>query len=221
MRNPQIVALAVALQRTAGSVALKLANLAALGESLPRKGMSNASGVDRRVWAEFLKNPGRVLSAYAVQTGSVPRPAEGFAERQADFEAKQGERRQSLVTVRIGQSFFREMIVASYGRRCALTGIEDQRLLNASHIVGWADAPDLRLNPANGICLNALHDRAFDRHLITFDEDYRMMVRNDVKGEARRSLERVETTRLTMPARFLPDQAFLERHRRLFRAAAA
>ena len=117
---------------------------------------------------------------------------------------------------RVGQSFFRKIILTSYNKRCALTGIEEPRLLNASHIVAWKDDPQNRVNPSNGICLNALHDRAFDRHLITFDEDYRMIIAPHVPGIARRKLESVETRRLEMPSRFLPDQAFLEKHRRAF-----
>jgi len=39
----------------------------------------------------------------------------------------------------------------------------------ASHIVPWAEDERNRLNPRNGLCLNALHDRAFDRHLMWID----------------------------------------------------
>jgi len=45
-----------------------------------------------------------------------------------------------------------------------LNGISDianVELLNASHIIPWRVDSTNRLNPRNGICLNALHDRAF------------------------------------------------------------
>jgi predicted restriction endonuclease len=84
--------------------------------------------------------------------------------------------------------------------------------------VGWAEDHSVRLNPQNGICLNALHDRAFDRHLISFDEDYRLIIAQDVPSEARKSLERIDSPRLALPSRFLPSQSFLERHRRKLHA---
>lgn len=218
-RNPQIIALADRIARTPSAVALKLTNLAALDESLPQKGMAHVSAADRAVWAEFLAVPDKVLAAFAAQTTAAATPVgDGFDERQAAFAARQTESRSAVVTPRIGQSFFREVILTSYRGRCALTGNDDLRLLTASHIVGWAEDTALRVNPANGICLNALHDRAFDRHLITFDEDYRLKIAADVPPDARRALANVESGRLEMPARFLPDQGFLDRHRRRFYA---
>jgi hypothetical protein len=225
-RNPQVMSLAARLQRTPGAVALKLTNLAALDESIPQKGMANASATDRRVWQRFLTDPEPLLDAYLAQVQSFPSlqdrlPQEGFAERQAAYDARQDSGTARQVTPRIGQAFFREMILTAYAGRCALTGMNDPRLLTASHIVGWQEDRRFRLNPSNGLCLNALHDRAFDRHLITFDEDYRLIIANDVPTEARRQLEEVESRRLTMPVRFLPDQNLLERHRRKFHARAA
>jgi len=225
-RNPQVIALATQLDRTPGAVALKLTNLAALDSSIPQKGMSNASATDRRVWRQFLDDPEPLLEVYQLQMRSGPTPQtnrapQGFAERQAAYSAKQGSQTPREVIVRIGQAFFREMILTAYTDRCALTGLDDPRLLTASHIVGWQEDSRERLNPSNGLCLNALHDRAFDRHLITFDEDYRLVIAADVPIEARRQLNRVESRRLRMPTRFLPDQNLLERHRQKFHARTA
>lgn len=204
-RNPEIIKLAGKLERTPSAIALKLANLAALDVSIPQRGMANASALDRKMWAEFLTSPDRVLQTYATQPKTKLSDPEGFAERQAKYESKQATHRHAIVTTRVGQDFFREMILTSYKSRCALTGTDDPRLLTASHIVGWAEDKSLRLNPSNGIALNALHDRAFDRHLITFNEDFRLVIHSDVPSEARKMLERVNSTKLDMPSRFLPD----------------
>jgi len=229
-RNPDIVDLAARLGRTAGAVALKLVNLAALDASIPQKGMAHASATDRRVWAEFMGDPTAVLDAYSQQASPIPPPDNsvlqqvanlqyqppGLAEAGVDFDFSGAGERRVESTQRIGQDFFRRIILTSYRNRCALTGIEDKRLLNASHIVAWKADHQNRINPSNGICLNALHDRAFDRHLITFDEDYRLKIASHVPTVARRELARVESGRLELPSRFLPDQAFLERHRQAF-----
>ncbi len=219
-RNPRIMALAARLGRTASAVAMKLSNLAALDASLPQKGMANASSTDRRVWSEFLSDPSGVLAAYHANPEPTPNQ---IADPRATFIGRTGAGTMTETTVqrRVGQDLFRDMILTSYAGRCALTGAEDARLLNASHIVGWAEAPAHRLNPQNGICLNALHDRAFDRHLITFDEDWRMVISPDLPADARKLLDRGEGARMELPKRFLPDQALMEQHRQRFRMIAA
>ncbi len=209
-RNPDVINLATQLGRTPSAVALKLSNLAALDASIPQKGMANASNMDRQVWIEFLANPNNVLKAYEHQSLSPP------AEPTVEFDFTAASERRVETTQRVGQSFFRKIILTSYRKRCALTGIEETRLLNASHIVAWKDDPQNRINPSNGICLNALHDRAFDQHLITFDENYKMIIADYLPVRARQELERVETGKLKLPSRFLPDQRFLEQHRRAF-----
>lgn len=86
---------------------------------------------------------------------------------------KEGEDKISLTKQRKGQDYFRRMILANYGGRCALTGIDIPQLLLASHIIPWADKSHKkdRLNPCNGICLSALYDKAFDQGIITISPD--------------------------------------------------
>lgn len=221
-RNPEITELASRLNGTANAVALKLSNLAALDTSLPRKGMANASAMDRQVWMEFQSDPNAVLAAFRQQTTQDRSPEnqflprQGLAEAPAGFDFPNSGERRVESNQHVGQDFFRRVILTSYHGRCALTGIEDKRLLNASHIVPWKDDPVNRVNPSNGICLNALHDRAFDRHLITFDEDYCLKISPHLPPITRQELRRVDSQRLDLPERFLPDQTFLEKHRRLF-----
>ena len=219
-RNPEIMALAEEIGRTVSSVALKLVNLAALDDSLPQKGMANVSAADRRVWQAFLNNP---ESLFDTASYSIPVPDyRGFADAGSVITGHAtGIDLSVSATRRVGQALFREAVLTSYKGRCGLTGIEDARLLNASHIVGWADAPDQRMNFRNGICLGALHDRAFDRHLIAFADDWRLLVRSDVPDAARNALLRGAGSHLRMPERFLPDPDLIARHRQVFDRAAA
>jgi hypothetical protein len=57
-----------------------------------------------------------------------------------------------------------------WNRRCPLTGIDDEPLLRASHIVAWADCETdaMRLDVHNGLLLSALWDCAFDMGLVSF-----------------------------------------------------
>jgi predicted restriction endonuclease len=129
-----------------------------------------------------------------------------------------------MVKTRRLQTFFRNTVLASYESRCALTGMAIEKLLIASHIIPWSENEKRRADPTNGICLNALHDKAFDRHLITFDEDYRLVVSNilksgDIPEFQTINFTKLEGTKLTMPHRFTPDTQALEEHRNIFSAA--
>ena len=68
--------------------------------------------------------------------------------------------------------FFRMSVLMSYGNACCITGLKNKELLVASHIKPWSvsNIKTERTNPSNGLCLNAMHDKAFDRGLITIDK---------------------------------------------------
>jgi putative restriction endonuclease len=78
--------------------------------------------------------------------------------------------------VRTMQGVFRKVVLAAYNSRCCITGNPVDELLVASHILPWSDFPEHRLNPQNGLCLAAHSDRAFDRCLITFDGEMRLVL---------------------------------------------
>jgi len=78
-----------------------------------------------------------------------------------------------LVVQRVGQDVFRQALLAYWGGRCPMTGIDTPELLRASHIVPWAecDTDQKRLDVHNGLLLSALWDAAFDAGLISFGDD--------------------------------------------------
>jgi putative restriction endonuclease len=91
-------------------------------------------------------------------------------------------------------------------------------LLVASHILPWGKFPEHRLNPRNGLCLAQTQDAAFDKGLVTFDEDYRLVISPYLKeflpNEAlERNFLDYEGKRIAMPDKFLPDEGFLREHR--------
>ena len=63
------------------------------------------------------------------------------------------------IAYRIGQSKFRKGVLKNFENRCALSGISDKELLNASHIIPWAHNKDCRGDIANGICLYVEYDK--------------------------------------------------------------
>lgn len=134
---------------------------------------------------------------------------------------KEGEDKISLTKQRKGQDYFRRMILANYGGRCALTGIDIPQLLLASHIIPWADKSHKkdRLNPCNGICLSALYDKAFDQGLITISpDDYRVVLssvlrENETKEYFEKHFGIIVGKKLMMPSEYLPNREFLAYHR--------
>lgn len=112
----------------------------------------------------------------------------------------------------------RAAVLISYDQQCAVTGIAIPELLTASHIIPWSASITQRADPCNGLCLSALIDRAFDRGLLTFDVDYRVVLsrrlREKIHGAAFDcSLLAIEGEKLRMPNRFLPAKEALEWHR--------
>lgn len=217
MRNPDILALARSLDRTPGSVSLKLANLASIDETLDRKGMSGASNLDRNIWRSYfssLREQARLLPNLAEAESPV---AEGFGERQqTDFISSDsaGNNVIRLATVRQGQQLFRDMVLASYSGACAITGIKQPEFLIAGHIRPWASDPENRMNPQNGICLNRLHDKAFEEGLIAINDDGKILYSQRLEAETRRKMERLnDTGQFRFPDRFKPDAGFLREHR--------
>ena len=87
-------------------------------------------------------------------------------------------------------------------------------LLNASHIIPWSKDIARRADPCNGIALNALYDRAFDRGLITFDESFRLVLSERLKARKKdqefptllqQAFHDIEGHPLHLPTRFKPD----------------
>jgi putative restriction endonuclease len=115
----------------------------------------------------------------------------------------------------VNQAFFRKTILASYDNKCCITGISIPELLVSSHIIPWAVDKKNRMNPCNGICLNALHDRAFDKGLITVTPERVLKISNVLKKEKaayQSFFEPYENVPIRLPGRFLPDSSFFKWH---------
>ena len=120
--------------------------------------------------------------------------------------------------VRVNQHFFREAVLSAYDGKCCITGIDLKAVLIASHIKSWTQSNSKeKLNPQNGLCLNALHDRAFDRGLIAVNDDYTIAVSSLVSLSSNDAVRKLllwyESREIKTPSRFLPRPEFLRWHR--------
>jgi putative restriction endonuclease len=108
------------------------------------------------------------------------------------------------------------MILASYNNTCCITGIQQPEFLIAGHIRPWGIDEKNRINPRNGIAINALHDKAFETGLITITPEYKIKVSSILKKQKSMAVEnyflKYENKDIILPSRFLPDKEFLKYH---------
>jgi putative restriction endonuclease len=214
VRNPDIIELAKVLDRTPGSVSYKLANFANIDPTLERKGASHISKLDVEVWNDFFENWDEMAFESEKKSAEIKGEKIDLSE---DKLFPEGKTKESVVKTRVNQNFFRKMILSSYNQTCCITGLAIPELLVASHIKPWSLDTQSRMNPRNGLCLNALHDKAFDSGLITIDEDFHIMVSKRVVKIGNKKAKLISDyagKKVQLPNRFIPDQEFLAFHRK-------
>lgn len=90
---------------------------------------------------------------------------------------------------RLGQGKYREALLEEC-IFCPITMINDERLLIASHIKPWAVSNDReKIDPKNGFILSPLYDKLFDKGLISFTDDKRLIVSNWISPSNVRRME--------------------------------
>ena len=225
--TPEIIKFAELIDRTPSSIALKLGNFASFDPTLKErgiKGASNASKLDKQIWDEFYNNwDAALIESEKLLAQAKHTTIEKLNKIEIDDLPKEGKEKERLVKVRVNQSIFRTMILATYNNKCCITGIDNADLLIASHIVPWSKDEKNRLNPMNGLCLNALHDRAFDKGLITVSaEDYTIKISSKLKtknivASIEQSFINFDGRSILLPDKFLPAKEFLKTHNEQFR----
>ncbi len=181
-RNPEIIHYAKLIGRTPSALAMKLVNLASLDPYIiesGRSGLKGASNADRELWKEMNQDMDLFNQQCQTAMEHLDKPAApDFDKEQKDFS---GRDKFSTVKTRVDQNLFRKNVLEAYEYRCCITGLEEPSLLVASHILPWSHSIEQRLNPSNGLCLSSLHDKAFDRGLITFDDNLRLVLSKKIK----------------------------------------
>ena len=151
-------------------------------------------------------------------------------QNQADYVAPESvnERRYALQTVkqRLHQASFREAVITAYNGRCALSGLPEQRLLDAAHIISDKDERLGQPVVPNGLPLSKIHHAAFDAHLIGIDPDYRLHVSERLldqrDGPMLEALKQLDGGMLHLPTRTkdYPDRDRLSLRYEQFKVAA-
>ena len=92
-----------------------------------------------------------------------------------------GKEQLRLTKTRINQSYFRQQLIKKY-KKCVLCGLSNQNLLIASHSKPWSESnTQEKVDPMNGLLLCPNHDSLFDKHLISFDENKKILISPSIK----------------------------------------
>lgn len=92
--------------------------------------------------------------------------------------------REAVINARIGQGVFRDNLIKKYNGRCVVTGVDNKRILVASHIRPWSvSTNEQRLSAENGLLLSPLYDKLFDIGLITFSEDGQIICSKELENK--------------------------------------
>lgn len=221
--HPKIIKIAKIIGRSPNSVKMKIGNFGSFDPELKKRGivgLVNASKLDEEVWGEFNKN----WEDLAFESEKILTSFEGVdilkkeSINEDDFRFAEGIEKDRLVKTRVNQSFFRQTVLSANNFTCCITGIDMPELLIASHIMPWSIAAKNRLNPRNGLCLNALHDKAFDKGLMTVTTDFKIKISPKILVKPSASIEKwiasFEGKSIMIPERFVPTAEILEYHNR-------
>jgi putative restriction endonuclease len=225
-RNSRVKDLAKLIGRSPGAVSRKLTNLASFDPFLKArgiKGSTRAGKLDEIIWNEFYNNwdaafeesekllikfsHTTVAKLYKIDLSNIPKGLDKYR----------------WVKTRVNHYLFQEVVMSNYNNRCCITGIDNPELLIASHIAKWSKDENNRLNPMNGLCLNALHDKAFENGLITISaEDFTIKVSSLLKKKQniesiKQNFLNIEGKAIKQPDKFLPSKELLVIHNNYFK----
>lgn len=221
-QNPDVIKLANLINRSPGSISIRLANFASVDPYHQQRGavgLKNGGNTIQSIWDEFYKDREKLLfqSEQILAQKENTSIEKKFEDILFDTKDLKGEDILRTVKTRVNQSVFRQMVLSNYNNKCAITGIDIPELLLASHIMPWSKNEEHRLNPENGICFSALYDKAFDKGLIGINTNHEIIFSDSIKKKKetefyKQYFSRLENEKIIVAQKYLPRREFLEYH---------
>lgn len=220
--NPKVKELAELIGRSPSSISMRLSNFANVDPYHAERGVKGLSNGRRQVepiWEEFNNNR-EVLLFESEEIRAFKENTtidEKYDHILSDTKELYGINKTREVKTRVNQEIFRKRVLSNYSSKCAITNIDIPELLVASHIIPWADNEKERLNPANGICMSSLYDKAFDKGFIGINSNYQIIIseelkKKEVKEYYNEHFLKIEKQRISNPLAYQPKKEFLEFH---------
>lgn len=221
-RTPEVIKMAKLIERTPSAVAMRLVNFASVDPFHKNRGVKGLEGGKKQcepIFEKYINDRENLM----FESEKILAKLEGknlehkYKEDLFDIFQYEGKVKERVIKTRINQNLFRKIVLSNYNSKCAISEIDIPELLVASHIKPWAKDKENRLNPSNGICLNSLYDKAFDRGLIGITSSYTIIFSKQLKKEYKKEyfkkyFSQIEDKKLHLPERFLPNINFLEYH---------
>ncbi len=219
--NNEVIELAKLIGRTPSAVAMRLSNFASVDPYHQKrgiKGLTGGIGQVKPIWDEFSENKEDLIFESEkiladIQNSSIETKYKSVLDGIENYE---GESKIREVKTRVNQNVFRQIVLANYNRKCAITGFSNPNFLIASHIIPWSIDKQNRLNPQNGILLNNLHDKAFENGFLAIDKSFQILVCSEFLKSKDNFVQSFFSSyhkrKINLPIRFLPDSNFLEKH---------
>lgn len=221
-RTPEIKKLAQIIGRTPNAIAMRLSNFASVDPYHQQRGVRGLEGGRAQVepiWNEFIANKEELLfeSERILAQKENKSIEEKFEEVLQGVPNLKGEYKLREVKTRVNQNVFRQIVIANYNGKCAITGIDIPDLLVASHIIPWSKNETQRLNPENGICLSPLYDRAYDKGYIGITEKFEIVLSSVLQKRQKEEYHTKQFAflkgfKIILPTKYLPKKEFLQYH---------
>lgn len=218
----EIINLGMLIGRTSSSIAMRLNNFASVDPFHQRRGIIGLIGGRKQVepiWKEFIDNKEELLfeSERILAEKEKMNVEDKFEEVLKGTEHLKGEYKIREVKTRVNQNIFRQIVIANYSGKCAISKIDIPDLLVASHIIPWSKNENERLNPENGICLSPLYDRAFDKGYIGINEKFEIMLSGILMKKEKESFHQkyfapLAGLKIEVPLKYPPKAEFLQFH---------
>lgn len=160
--NPQIARMAELIGRpNANSLKAKIGNFGKFDTDLAASGLGHTSRLDEEIWIEY-NGRWQDLEVDALKL------MDNFqqSKQSVAFEIPAvpiGKEREVVIKQRANRYLFRNMVLSAYNNTCCITGLARPELVEACHIIDWKTDESNRVNPCNGLAMNTLFHRAFDR----------------------------------------------------------
>lgn len=225
--KPFIVELGRLLGRTPGAIVRKVGNLAHFDPQMKARGvggLGHTGKLDEVIWNRYFGHWDQLgYDAELILAKLKEKKLEESLEESMSIDLsalpKGGDRKQEIKR-RINQDFFRKTVLSSYNYKCCITGINNPKLLQSCHIIGWSENEENRTNPQNGLCLNIFFHKAYDENLLGISPDYEVFVSEKIFGDKPNYvddttinyLQHYNKKKILLPKRFLPDKDFLASH---------
>jgi len=156
-----------------------------------------------------------MVIAKTIEQAPLPEP-KFFLEGNVNPQSKEGKASLSRNLEVRNRRFFTRLVLANFDNACCLTGLDVPATLRACLIV--SEDKKKAFSPDNALCLSATYAAAFKEHLISFDEDNRMILSPALREHAtseifHHTFKTYEGAHMRTALRFQPSAKLLAQHR--------